>query len=949
MQFLLLGPLVVADSAGAPVAIAGPRLRVLLAALLLHANIPVPADQLTETVWDGAPPSGATVTLRSYVRRLRRAMDPGGTRITASGPGYVIRVDQAELDILEFETLCQNARTALRAGQWPAASAAAGLALGLWRAAPLLDVPAEVLRGEFVPRLERLRLQALQDRFDAGLQLEQHQDLIPELQDATAQHPLQERFHAQLMLALASTGRRAQALDAYQEARRVLVSELGIEPGQELRDIHHQILTGDTVRVRERPAAAADSAGPPADGHLTVIPRMLPGGVPHFTGRSAELAALSEILGRAESQAPGTVVISAIGGTAGVGKTALAAHWAHQIAARFCDGQLYVNLRGFDQSGVPVTPAEAIRGFLDALGVPPARIPQDLPALTGLYRSLLADRQMLIVLDNARDEQQVRPLLPAQSGCLVIVTSRNQLTGLAAGEGARLLSLDVLSQPDARQMLRTRLGYARADAEPDAIGEIARLCAGLPLALAIAAAHGAARPRLRLSDLAAVIRDTYSRLDALETGDPTMSVRAVFTWSVRQLRPDAARMFRLLGLHPGPDISVPAAASLAGVTPLAAGRALRELTEKSLLTEHQPGRYTFHDLLRAYAAEQADDDSDSTDSTDDDTRPAAVGRLLDHYLHTAYAAATLLNPVQRPIAIAPARPGVTPEVVEDDQQALTWFETEHQVLLAAVRLAAETGADTCAWQLARNLADYLNRRACWQDLLTVEHTALAAATRAGDLAAQATMKRGLGYTHDCLGNYAQASIELAGALDLCQQLGDLVGQASVHQTLCHMHEGQGRFAAALGHAQQALGLYEATDDKANQAAALGNIGWLRALLGDHQEARADCQQAVALFRELGLRNREAAVLDSLGFAEHKLGNFPEAASCYQQSLAIFRESGSRWLEAVILTHLGDNSQAAGDAEQAHESWRDALVIYEELDHRDADEVREKLRQLNADP
>ncbi len=390
-----------------------------------------------------------------------------------------------------------------------------------------------------------------------------------------------------------------------------------------------------------RPASPGRERGP-ATSASALVPRQLPHAVGNFVGRRAELELLTRLPGQ-DRGVNGAVTISAIGGTAGVGKTALAVYWAHQAAGRFPDGQLYVNLRGFDLSGTPATPAEAVRGFLDALGVPADRIPRGLDAQAGLYRSLLAGKQVLIVLDNARDERQIRPLLPASPGCLVIVTSRNQLTGLAASDGARLLSLDVLTDAEARHMLAARIGEGRAAAEPAAAAEIAGLCAHLPLALAIAAARAAARPRFTLAALADELRDIRSRLDALASPDLASNVRAVFSWSGQQLSPAAARMFRLLGAHPGPDISAAAAASLAGVSLPQAGQALNELTMANLVAEHEPGRYAFHDLLRAYAAEQVRAEAD------DPGHRAAIHRVLDYYLYTAAAANRLLNPARDPI------------------------------------------------------------------------------------------------------------------------------------------------------------------------------------------------------------------------------------------------------------------------------------------------------------
>jgi tetratricopeptide (TPR) repeat protein/transcriptional regulator with XRE-family HTH domain len=677
------------------------------------------------------------------------------------------------------------------------------------------------------------------------------------------------------------------------------------------------------------------------DGQAAVVPRLLPGAVADFTGRAAELAALTRMLDQAGAAVPGTVVINAIGGTAGVGKTALALYWAHQVAARFPDGQLHVNLRGFDPSGTPVAPAEAIRGFLDALGVLPSRIPPDLEAQAGLYRSVLADRKMLVVLDNARDELQVRPLLPASPGSLVLVTSRNQLGGLAAADGARLISLDVLSQAEAVQLLTIRVGTARAAAEPEAVDEIARLCACLPLALAVAAARAAARAAFALADLVDELREAAGRLDALDAGDPAASVRAVFSWSTRQLSSQAARMFRLLGIHPGPDISVPAAASLTGTAEAEARRRLRELARAHLIAEHIPGRYAFHDLLRVYAADQAR----ATDSQAD--RDAAAGRVLDHYLHTAARAARLLYPSTELVALDPPRAGTTAEQPADNRQALAWFETEHQVLLAAVSFAAEFGFDVCAWQLPWAVAFFLQLRGRNQEWAATQRAALAAATRLGDTAAQALSGRQLGNACTNLAYYDQALGHYATSLMLYQRLGDRLGQAKVRQSLGILAERQGRYADALDHDQQALRLLRAIGDKASEAIALNDVGWDHIQLGNYQQARAFCRQALTLCAETGNRWNEGNTWDSLGYAEHHLGNLAEAITCYQRALSLHRESGDRFGEAEALAHIGDARHAAGDRAQAREAWQQALAIFDDLQHPGADKVRAKLASTNG--
>jgi DNA-binding SARP family transcriptional activator len=493
MEFGLLGPLMVRRG-GTVVPVRPGNQRALLAALLVEANQVVAMDTIAETLWGAEVPPSAVATIRNYVKRLRAALgEAGWDRISTQPGGYLIRVGAGELDAARFEALLDSARAAARGGRWDQVAAHARAAAGLWRGQPLADVQSEILTAREVPRLGELRLQAVELRIEASLHLGGHTEVAGELQRLAAAHPLREHLHELLMLALYRCGRQGEALAAYQRARQVLAGELGIDPGPTLQTLHQQILTADPTLAAPPPAApttappAADSpaadatAETAAPGKPAAVPaRQLPGSAAHFTGRAGELAELTGLLDQAAGRAPGTVVISAIGGTAGVGKTALAVRWAHQVAHLFPGGQLYVNLRGFDPSGDPVTPEQAIRGFLEGLGVPPERIPPGLEAQAGLYRSLLAGQQMLILLDNARDEQQVRALLPGAPGCLVIVTSRHQLAGLAATDGARLLTLDVLTHDEARQMLTTRLGAGRADDEPDAVTQIAGYAPACP-------------------------------------------------------------------------------------------------------------------------------------------------------------------------------------------------------------------------------------------------------------------------------------------------------------------------------------------------------------------------------------------------------------------------------------------------------------------------------------
>jgi tetratricopeptide (TPR) repeat protein/transcriptional regulator with XRE-family HTH domain len=695
------------------------------------------------------------------------------------------------------------------------------------------------------------------------------------------------------------------------------------------------------ARRRSRTEAGLPRSAGRHAGQVLPVPRQLPASVRHFAGRAAELRVLDDVLDQVAC-AGDSLLISVITGTAGVGKTALAVQWGHRVAERFPDGQLYVDLRGFDPFGAPVTPASALGGFLAALGVPPGAVPAGADAQEGLYRSLLAGRRMLIILDNARDAAQVRPLLPGNAACSVIVTSRNTLAGLAAAEGAHLLSLDVLTDAEARELLSRRLGPERAQREPAAVSELAGLCAGLPLALAIAAARAAAAPCRPLIMLAGELRHAQDRLGALDAGDAVTSVRAVFSWSYQNLSEPSARMFRLLGVHPGPDVSTPAAASLAGAGLNQAREALRELVTASLLGEHSPGRYAFHDLLRAYAAEQA------AATEDVQARRVATGRMLGHYLHTAYAAALLLKPSREPVILAPPQPGVTPEDLAGYRHALDWFEAEHQVLLAVVSLAAEAGFDACAWQLPAAMGEFLDWRGHWQEYAAIQRTALAAATRLEDTAGQAIAGRALGLACALLADYDQALALMTSSLGLYRELGDRGGQARVHQSLGWVATRQGRRGDALGHAEQALALFEAVADRAGQAAALNNAGLSHAMLGDPRRARALCRQALALNQELGTGRGEAHAWDSLGYVEHQLGHYGDAAGCYQNALRLIRELGDRLNEAQFLTHLGDARHANIDQQAALDAWQQALDILDDLHHPDADQVRAKLKHLGTD-
>ena len=628
-------------------------------------------------------------------------------------------------------------------------------------------------------------------------------------------------------------------------------------------------------------------------------------------------------------------MISAVDGTAGVGKTALAVHWAHRVRSRFPDGNLYADLRGHGP-GVPADPARVLDAFLTALEMAPARIPTDLDAKVALYRSLLDERQMLVVLDNAASSGQVRPLLPGSPRCLIVVTSRDQLTGLAARDHARRLSLDVLPIEDAVALLATFVGPARAAAEPDAVRQLARLCARLPIALCVAGERAAAVGESPLDDHVRELAQGQ-RLDLLDAGgDPETAVRGVFSWSYGALTPDAARLFRLLGVPPGPDISIAAATALAGLPVPRAGALLVSLARAHLVDEHAPGRYRLHDLLRAYAAEL----SAGTDSNDE--RDAALRRVLDHYLHTAHAAARMLDPAREPIALRGPCPGADPVSIADHEQALAWFGAERAVLLSALDHANATAQDTYVWHLAWTLNDFLGRRGHWHDWAACGRAAVAAARRSADPAIQANAHRLLAYAYRRLTQFEDADDQLRQSLDLYRRSSDPAGQAHTHYTFAQMCAQQGAHTEALDHALQAGALYRIAGYRDGEARALSNVGWYHAQLGDHARAIEYCRQALTLLEELGDRDGQAGSWDSLGHAHHHLGDFGQAAHCYRQAVSLYVALGDCYYEADTLVNLGDAEQAAGHTAAADDAWRHALSILTELEHPDAAAIRARL-------
>ena len=933
----LLGPVEIL-AGGVPVPVRQRGLLALLALLALSADRVVPSTALIEALWQEQPSRPRERNLHARVHQLRSRLQwhesgPGPQLVTRQ-PGYLLALGGHRLDVQEFTERAAAGRELLRSGQAAAAAAEFDRALARWRGPALADLTGlSPQLDAMAAALNEQRMAVIESHADAQLAAGLPASVAARLAGLVTEHPLRERLRWQLMLALYRTGRQAEALESYQEAHRILAGDLGLDPGPDLRDLQARILRSDPLLTL--PEARRD------DG--TTVPRQLPPDVRQFAGRGAELAALDALLAKG-SAASGTVPVTAICGTGGVGKTTLALHWAHQVAGQFADGQLQVNLRGFDPGGVPLAPGEVIRAFLDALGVPASEIPPSAAAQAALYRSLVAGRQLLIVLDNALDAEQVRPLLPASPASFVLVTSRAELAGLAVADGASLLRLDLLTAADAADLLAARLGRDRLTAEPDAVELVIGVCARLPLALAIAAARAAAAPAMPLAALAADLSSEQGRLDTFELGaadDPATSIRTVFSWSVSQVSEPAAAMFRLIGLHPGPDISAAAAASLAGLHPRQARRPLRELTAASLLTEHVPGRYSCHDLLRAYAAELAE----QTDSPAD--RQAAMHRVLEHYLYSAEHATAQIRGANRPAPVTLPGPaaGVTVETVDGQDAVFAWFGTEAPVLLAATSWAAAHDFTTQSWQLAWQLGQYFYRHGYIPDYLPACEAALAAVQGLDDHLATGLMHAQLGqacyYTaraEEAAGHFLQATNEY-------RRCGDEFRQAYAHSLLAMCLIDTDRRDEALHHLALAQELHLRAGNQTGQAAALILLGRLHIAAGNPALGCDYCRQAADIYAGLGDRDGLAMAENHIGDSLADQRDYPAAIESYQRAAGLFRQLGDTLGEVYCMFGIGSSYAQSGEPESAAAAWRAGLVVLGAADHPEAAHVRAKLAEL----
>jgi DNA-binding SARP family transcriptional activator/Tfp pilus assembly protein PilF len=912
VEFCVLGPVEVRVT-GQPAAAGHPRQRAVLAVLLLDLGRVVPAETLIDRVWGEDPPASVRNVLYGYIGGLRAvlagAADPQVMLARRPG-GYLLHADPGRVDLHQFRHMVREATAAADDER------AAGLlreALAQWRGTSLAGVDSPWLNA-MRDTLEAERFTAVLDLNDIRLRQGQHPVLVSELAGQAAAHPEDERLIGQLMLALYRSGRQAEALRWFEQTRQRLAGELGTDPGPDLQALHQQILRADPgLQV---PGITSLRSVP--------VPRELPRDVSAFTGRMAGLAELDRLLISPPNQAKApTAVISAIAGTAGVGKTALAVHWAHQAAGCFPDGQLYVNLRGYDP-GQPMSAADALAGFLHSLGVPGQDIPPEAEQRAARYRSLLADKRMLVVLDNAGSADQVRPLLPGTPACATIVTSRDALAGLVARDGAARLDLDVLSLQEAVALLRTLIG-ARVDDDPGAAAELADQCCRLPLALRVAAELAASRQAVSLAGLAGELADVRTRLDLLAAGgDPRTQVRAIFSWSYRYLDVNAARTFRLLGLHPGPDIEPYAAAALIGGTVQQASQALDALARVHLIQSAGPGRYGMHDLLRGYAGEL-------TNSLDaGQQQHAALIRLFDHYLHTASVAMDILYPAERHHRPRIPRPATSVPPLADPATAREWLDAERANLVAVAAHTAAHDRPGHATRLAATLDSYLRDGGHYLEALTVSGRALGAARRTGDRIAEATALTQIGIVDWQQGRFQQAADRHRQALGLFREAGDRAGEARALTNLGLAETHLGRYEQAARHQQQAVAIYRDIGDRHGEAHTLGNLGFARRLQGRYQEAADYYGQALDLSREIGDRDGEAWTLGRLGVVDLGLGRYQHAAGYLQQALALFQEMGNTGGEAETLVKLGEVYVGLGRYEQAADNFEQAIPALREI-------------------
>lgn len=935
MEFRILGPVEV-WSRGRRIEINAQKRRTVLALLLLDINRVVSVDRITEALWLDQPPSRARNAIQGHVSALRQLLTREGAAalgvaLRTLQPGYVLEADPDRLDAHRFRQLCADARMAddRRACELYTE------AMRLWRGEPMADISPGVELGA---ALEDARFAAAEEYAAARLRLGEHHAVAADLPALVAEQPLRERLVSQLMMALARAGRQGEAIDLYHRTRARLVEHLGVDPGSDLTEAYRLVLHGDTG------AGQAVTAAPPAprpDHPITPVvpvPAQLPADVRHFTARADELAAIHALASGQSSGWCPSAVVTAVGGAAGIGKSALAVHAAHSLAGEFPDGQLFVDLQGFAETK-PLDPAEVLARFLTALGAAPGSIPAGMDERAALYRTLLAGRRVLVVLDNACSSEQVRPLLPGSPTCFVLVTSRNRLDGLVVREGATLLPLGVLSQDDAIALITQMLGAqpTGTDGLTDqaAVRRLVECCDRLPLALRLAAARLAATSTSSIAEFVRELEDEQRRLDTLAVEGGSMAVRSAFALSYRALPAAAARLFRLLGAHPGPDFTVPLAAALSGIGGDKAHDLMATLVAANLVQTTMPGRYVFHDLVRLYARHCFDTDETPA------AQELAVHRVVNYYLHEAYACHDVLRPTT-PLPEQHTDHPPMPFTATSPAEALSWLDAERANLRLITALALHRGLPQLSWRLAEAQWPVFELRCRYDD---------AAAVYAIGLEAARTCKDQIGENHllHRLGSLYRAMGQPDKALQLCEAA--LVVAATTHDhdircatlnTIGIVHGSAARWDDAVRCFERSLTIARTHQLHLREQSALGNLGCLAIMRRRFHDAVEYIDQSLETYRRYGLTEGLSILLNNYGHACRELGRYDEALAHHREGLAISRREGRRMSEAEALDGIGLILHATEGLDAARPYWEAAYALYRELRPSYATEIAARL-------
>jgi DNA-binding SARP family transcriptional activator/predicted negative regulator of RcsB-dependent stress response len=902
----------------------------LLAKLLVSANQVVSVTDLVDAVWDERPPRSGAPAVHTSISRLRQLLnstESGGAERIATGPkGYLLQIAANELDANVFHRRVRQAKQLLVSGKATAADDELRQALRLWRGDVLSGIPGRFAES-YAAQLDESRLSAVEDLAATRLTIGADAELVSELRGLVAEHPFRERPRGQLMLALYRLGRPDESLAVFREARQILIEQLGIEPGVELQRLHSQILDRDPRLRAGRPGTTVTSGAPVIE--MPPVPRQLPADTLHFVGREAELARMDSMRPHGSTDPAGSTprsTLCVIDGPAGIGKTAFAVHWATRAHASCPDGELYVDLHGFDATRSPTGPADALDQMLRALNVAPGAIPRGLDEQAALYRTVLADRRVLIVLDNAAGAEQVRPLLPGSASCVVLVTSRNRLSALVAREGATRITLGQLTEDKSAELLTRIIGVERAGAGQDALHQLGELCAHLPLALRMTAERLVTHPHTSAGDLVEDITDQQDRLAALAADEEdTSSLRALFSWSYNALDIEAAELYCLLGPQPGHDIGLPAAAALLGTTVRQAGRVLDRLTGVHLVDESAYHRFRLHDLLRDYAIERAHVDRPPSELT------AALTRLCGWYLRTASNAADRILPPKRPRRALPVDlPPCTPLMFATSQQALAWCELERHNLIAVVSYCADQGLDLIANQLPAALWTFFEVRGYLSDWITTHRLALRSARRLDDARLEAPTLSNLGTGYLGLRQFDQAMDCYRRAHELAAGVGDRWLAAASVANLGEAFRRSGQVAEAIDHYSLALELATDFGDRWVMKFALNSLADAFCALGQYRRAVDTYQRVLVMHRDLEDQHWEGKCLAGLGDAYRGLDQDPAAADSYRAALAVYREVTDRAGVARVSYRVGEVLAEFGDHAAARTHWQEALEIFEQL-------------------